>query len=78
MGVMSILMYDPINQQSEVKKGTGREKGRERSMENLPGPQDRGKAIQQNNGLLCPHSATSISIFSATSASSVCTQRPFS
>lgn len=23
-------------------------------MENLLGPQDRGKAIQQNNGLLCP------------------------
>lgn len=23
-------------------------------MENLPGPQDGGKAIQQNNGLLCP------------------------
>lgn len=36
------------------EKGTGREKGRERSMENLLGPQDRGKAIQQNNGLLCP------------------------
>lgn len=35
VGVMSILMYDSINQQCAVNKG-----GSERSMENLPGPQD--------------------------------------
>lgn len=38
-------MYDSINQQRSVREG---------SMENLPGPQDGGKAIQQNNRLLCP------------------------
>lgn len=35
------------------EQGREREKMRERSMENLLGPQDGGKAIQRNNGLLC-------------------------
>lgn len=39
-------------------------------MENLPGPQDGGKAIQQNNGLLCPALLSLSQDFSATSASS--------
>lgn len=40
-------------------------------MENLPGPQDGGKAIQQNNGLLCPTlPSLSQDFFLATSASS--------
>lgn len=38
-------MYDSINQQRSRSEG---------SMENLPGPQDGGKAIQQNNRVLCP------------------------
>lgn len=64
VGVMRILVYDSINQQCSVDRG-----GREESMENLPGPQDGGKAIQQNNGLLCPALPSLAQHFLATSAS---------
>lgn len=63
-------MYDSINQQCAVNKG-----GSERSMENLPGPQDGGKAIQQNNGLLCPTLLSLAQDFLATSASTAATYK---
>lgn len=45
VGIMSIFMYDLINQQSVWCTG--------RSMENLPRLRAGARANQQNNGLLC-------------------------
>lgn len=56
--VMSILMYDSINQQCSVNRGGGKE-----SVGNRNRPQDGSRTFQQNNGLLCTPISAYLSLF---------------